>query len=100
MSGIEKPMNRWFGILAVAGVLGGCSVAFGGPAPAYAPADEVYDIPPGQMPPPGSCRVWHPGRPPGQQPPPGDCDGLREAVPPNAWLLYRPDEARRVFRIG
>lgn len=32
------------------------------------------DVPPGHMPPPGSCRVWYPGRPPGQQPPPGGCD--------------------------
>ena len=100
MSGIQERMNRSFCLLVVAGMLGGCSVTFAAQAPAYASADEVYDIPPGQMPPPGSCRVWHPGEPPGQQPPPGECDELREAVPPDAWLLYRPDEARRVFRIG
>lgn len=100
MSGIQERMNRSLFILAMAGMMGGCSVMYGGQAPAYAPADEVFDIPPGQMPPPGSCRVWHPGEPPGQQPPPGDCDELRAAVPPGAWLLYRPDEARRVFRIG
>jgi len=30
-------------------------------------------VPPGQMPPPGQCRVWYDGRPPGQQPRPTDC---------------------------
>jgi hypothetical protein len=30
-------------------------------------------FPPGQLPPPGLCRVWFDGRPPGQQPPPLDC---------------------------
>ena len=99
MSSITERMSRSFRILAVAAVMSGCSVTLGGPAPAYARADEVYDIPPGQMPPPGSCRVWHPGAPPGQQPPPGDCNELREAAPPDTWLLYRPNEDSRVFRI-
>jgi hypothetical protein len=30
-------------------------------------------IPPGQMPPAGSCRVWYDGVPPGQQPAPMNC---------------------------
>jgi hypothetical protein len=30
-------------------------------------------IPPGHLPPPGSCRVWHDDRPAGQQPPPTTC---------------------------
>ncbi|MFP4163761.1 MAG: hypothetical protein ACLFQB_05205 [Chitinispirillaceae bacterium] len=44
-------------------------------------------VPPGHMPPPGKCRIWHPGTPPGKQPPPGDCDELRRRVPPDAWLI-------------
>ena len=47
-------------------------------------------IPPGHLPPPGSCRVWYPGDPPGQQPPPGPCAQLAHEVPPGAWLLRRP----------
>ena len=47
MASIQEGMNRSFWILAVAGVLNGCGVTFAVQAPAYAPADEVYDIPPG-----------------------------------------------------
>lgn len=46
-------------------------------------------IPPGHLPPPGSCRIWVPGTPPGHQSPPGDCGELRERVPAGAWLLHR-----------
>lgn len=34
---------------------------------------DSQGIPPGHLPPPGSCRVWYDGRPPGQQPPPTSC---------------------------
>jgi hypothetical protein len=51
------------------------------------PVEEVR-IPPGHMPPPGSCRIWFPDRPPGQQPPPGRCEALRHQVPPGAYLVY------------
>ena len=46
-------------------------------------------IPPGHLPPPGKCRVWHPGEPPGQQPPPQPCGRARAAVGPGDWLLER-----------
>lgn len=47
-----------------------------------------FHIPPGHYPPPGSCRVWFPGRPPGQQPPPGNCSVLDRQVPAGAYLVY------------
>jgi uncharacterized protein len=41
-------------------------------------------IPPGDYPPPGTCRVWHLDRPPGQQPHPTSCN---VRVPPGAVLI-------------
>jgi len=49
-------------------------------------------IPPGHLPPPGQCRIWHPGQPPGKQPPPGQCKSLKGKVPRGAWLLRTPGE--------
>lgn len=39
-----------------------------------------HAIPPGHLPPPGSCRVWYEGRPPGHQPPPTDCASAERAA--------------------
>ena len=44
-------------------------------------------IPPGHLPPTGTCRVWLPDRLPGQQPPPGPCATLQFQVPPGAILV-------------
>ena len=69
----------------------GVSISFGGddgkeaqtaPAPR-----EASKIPPGHMPPAGTCRIWFHGREPGQQPPPGNCRKLRRNVPPGATLV-------------
>jgi hypothetical protein len=70
-----------FGALVV---LPGCVVQ-GEPLPEKGPGhSQGVVIPPGHMPPPGKCRIWHPGQPPGQQPPPGDCRELMYRVPPGA----------------
>ena len=50
------------------------------------PCDDL-DIPSGQRPRQGECRVWFPGRSPGHQPPPGDCDELEDNVPDGACLV-------------
>lgn len=44
-------------------------------APRYRPSyrRHSYRVPPGHLPPPGSCKVWYPDRPPGHQGPPVDC---------------------------
>lgn len=97
-----RPVLPVLAILALVPLIQACgaSVSARVPARASVSADEVKGIPPGHMPPPGSCRVWFPGEPPGHQPPPGDCDELLRAVPSGAWLLHRPSERRRVYRIG
>lgn len=89
-------------LLQACGGGGGAVVTARSPAYAVEVRDEqeVKGIPPGHMPPPGACRVWFPGAPPGQQPPPGACDELLRSVPGDAWLLHRPNEARRVYRIA
>lgn len=59
--------------------------------------DERYGerslgVPRGHYPPPGECRIWHPGRPAGQQPPPAKCDRLVGRVPHGAFILYNGKE--------
>lgn len=45
-------------------------------------------IPPGHLPPPGACRIWHLNLPPGLQPPPEHCAELAgEETPPNTVLV-------------
>lgn len=39
------------------------------------------DIPVGQRPPPGECKLWYPDRPAGQQPPPKPCEELIATAP-------------------
>src|SRR5687768_16540844 len=50
-------------------------------------------IPPGHMPPPGQCRVWHDGMPPGQQPRPTNCDQAERMASRNrnARVIYGDD---------
>lgn len=53
-------------------------------------------IPPGHLPPPGECRVWHDGRPPGQQPPPTDCATARwQAERTGGRVVYGDDRGQR-----
>ncbi len=56
-------------------------------------------VPPGQLPPPGQCRVWIRGRPPGQQARPRSCDGIVATAPAGAMILYRPTKDRRIVRV-
>lgn len=93
-------------------LLGGCSgrytVGYRSPDTGYEENGHVENrggiprrlhIPPGHLPPPGSCRIWIPGVPPGRQSPPGDCYSLASAVPPGAWLLGRPEDEPEYFEV-
>jgi hypothetical protein len=57
------------------------------PPPVVLAAPRRVHVPPGHYPPPGYCRVWHPGRPPGHQPKPFPCQHP-VAVPAGAFILY------------
>lgn len=59
-------------------------------APVAAQAPRGSHIPPGHLPPAGSCRVWYEGRPPGHQPPPMKC---RDAE----WVARRDRSARVIY---
>ncbi|MEN8158450.1 MAG: hypothetical protein ABFS41_00095 [Myxococcota bacterium] len=73
------------GAIGLAFCLGCVTVVEGGRGPD--PSYGGCHVPPGHLPPPGECRVWHPGLPPGQQPPPGDCHELAYDVPYGACLV-------------
>jgi hypothetical protein len=51
---------------------------------------ESLGISSGQLPPPGSCRVWFPNRSGGQQPAPESCEVALNDAPAGSWVLYRP----------
>jgi hypothetical protein len=53
-------------------------------------------IPEADLPSPGECRGWYPGRPSGQQPAPGSCGDAEKAAEPGSWILYRPTDDQRV----
>jgi hypothetical protein len=50
-------------------------------------------------PPPGRCRVWHPGQPVEEQPEPTPCYALQGNVPLGAWVLYRPAREERLIEV-
>ena len=52
-------------------------------------------IPPGHLPPPGECRVWHDDRPPGHQPPPTSCgEARRDAYRTGGRVIHGGGEGR------
>ncbi len=57
-------------------------------------------IPPGHLPLPGQCRIWHPGQPPGHQPSSGKCWISDHQVPAGAWLLYRLPKEPKYVRVS
>jgi len=75
-------------------------------APAPAPAASrgpstaaTLKIPPGQLPPPGQCRVWVDGLPPGKQPKARTCSGIEDSAPPSSFVVYRPGKDKQVVHV-
>ena len=63
------------------------------PAPRRGPSTAAtLGIPPGQLPPPGLCRVWLPGQPPGHQARARACASIEVVAPAGSWIVYRPPE--------
>ena len=53
-------------------------------------------VPKGHLPPRGQCRLWVPGRPPGQQPPPTSCrEAYRQRRGPAVVVTHRGPVGRR-----
>jgi hypothetical protein len=104
----HDPLLRY---LTLTIVLGGC-----GPktSPAAAPAPVVFEdrlvisdtddrsplrIASGQLPPPGGCRLWYPGRPLQEQPKIGNCAQIEATAPGSSWVLYRPPQDPRLVHV-
>ena len=62
-------------------------VIVGGALALTAAAAGAQNVPPGQMPPAGLCRVWVNGVPPGRQPQATDCATARRTAPANSRIL-------------
>ncbi len=52
------------------------------------------------LPQPGKCRLWIPGRAASQQAKAGNCRGMDSSAPAGAWVLYRPSRDRGVVRVS
>jgi hypothetical protein len=56
-------------------------------------------VPPAQLPPPGECRLWHPGRPAREQARAGSCAQIEPTAPPESWVVYRPSQDPRLVHV-
>jgi hypothetical protein len=56
-------------------------------------------VPPEQLPNPGECRLWRPGRPLREQARAGLCANVEASAPPESWVLYRPGQDPRLVQV-
>lgn len=57
--------------------------------------NQTQNVPPGQRPPAGMCRIWINGVPPGHQPAPTDCETAVRNQPPNSQIIWGDNTNRR-----
>lgn len=72
------------------------------PAPKPEPTRSTaatLGVPPGHLPPPGSCRIWVPGKPPGHQARARSCAGIERRAAAGTWILFRPSEDKKVVHV-
>jgi hypothetical protein len=63
------------------------------------PSYSTLNIPNGHLPPPGACRVWHPGKPPGQQPSPSSCSQALRDFKPGTWIIARKENDHKLLEV-
>ena len=61
---------------------------------------ESLGIPPGHLPPSGSCKVWYPHQPPGQQPPPSSCGEAFQNAPAGSLIISRHRDDPKVSTVN
>ncbi|MGH7702323.1 MAG: hypothetical protein ACREMO_04480 [Gemmatimonadales bacterium] len=102
-----KTLTIRAGACALLGLIAGCSkttVVTPSPQPQTSPSRgpstaATLGIPPGHLPPPGSCRVWIQGTPPGHQAASRSCQGIESTAPAGSWILYRPTEDKKLVYV-
>jgi hypothetical protein len=52
-----------------------------------------------ELPGPGECRLWKPGRPLREQSRAGACAQIEPTAPPESWILYRPRQDPRLVHV-
>jgi hypothetical protein len=91
---LSERHNAWTFLVATTAALIALAV-LAGTAEAQGRGRKAGKIPPGHLPPPGLCRVWHDGVPPGHQPPATSCaDARYEAARSGGRLIYGGGNAR------
>ena len=96
----RSPLRGWEWCW-LGGLAAGCGATIQGASPGDGPGviaveqgdeREPLGIPLEQLPAPGECRLWLPGRPISSQAPAGSCAKIEPVALGGSWVLERPTE--------